>query len=175
MNNQQHTMNFTPAFTRTIRSLVLCFTLILPVTYLAGQATETPIVLRGAPADGSPQRHLIKTVYEQVKYPRVAREARRGGAYALAITVDDEGSTWQAMPLAQLPAGAEPLNLTIVAADDTQGAPVSGQMKVNADRALLEETETLGRYLVDIGFDRATEQVNPVTDTLYLVLYFKVE
>ncbi len=162
-------------FTQLSLSLLLCLCLIFPATSLSAQGADTPITLREAPAGSTAQRHLLQSVYENVKYPAKASEARRGGAYVLSIRVDQTESTWVVMPLSEQPKDREVTNLVIKAPDLTQGSTVSGQMKIAADRALLEETEKMGRFLVDIGFDPATRQGTPVADTLNLVFYYQLE
>lgn len=151
------------------------FALALLLPTLALTAQDGKPTLRDAPAGMPAQRHLLKSVYETVKYPKAALDARRGGAYALTIHVDENGSTWEAKPMTSRPNNTDAVNLVIKAPDQTAGATVSGQMKVNADRALIEETEKIGRYLVDIGFDPATQGDAPVSDSLTLVLYFQIE
>ncbi len=156
--------------------LPLCYLLfLLPTVFLTAQDAATPITLREVPAGSTAQRHLLQSVYENVTYPAKARQAKRGGAYALAITVTEEGSTFRAMPLPELPKESEVTNLVIKAPDETQGATISGIMKVAADRALIEEVEKMGRFLVDIGFDPATRGGAVVADSLNLVFYFKIE
>ena len=153
----------------------LCLILTLPALALTAQSADRAPTLREAPGGMNPQRHLLQTVYTTVTYPPTAAQAKRGGAYALAITVNDEGSSWEVMPPAELPDGVQPTNLIIKSPDKSQGGTISGQMKVNADRALLEETEKMGRYLVDIGFDPAIQGGGEVDDTLYLVFYYQIE
>lgn len=153
-------------------AIVACaFLLTLPIF---GQAADGP-TLREVPEGVPAKKHLVQTVYENIVFPEKAREARRGGAYALTIYVDEDGATWTAKPYSEAPNGKLPLNLVVTAADDTGGAPVSGQMKVNADRALLEQTETIGRYLVDKGFDPTVRDGVPVADSLNLVIYYRLE
>ncbi|MBB4080073.1 hypothetical protein GGR28_002703 [Lewinella aquimaris] len=166
--------NYTLGY-HSVPTLFLVLAFLLSATFLTAQSANTAPTLREVPAEMTAQRHLLKTIYKEVKYPKVAREARRGGRYLLAIHVNEEGSSWEAMPLTELPEGAEPINLSVIATDDTQAAPVSGQMKVNADRALLEETERLGRFLVDIGFTPITQQGAIIADTLYLAFYYRLE
>ena len=141
---------------------------------LFAQATSEP-TLREAPAGVNAKKHLVQTIYENVKFPTTAREARRGGAYALTIYVNEEGTTFKAKPYSEAPNAKAPLGLVVTAADETGGAPVSGQMKVNADRALLEQTETIGRLLVDKGFDATRRDGVPVADSVNLVLYYRIE
>lgn len=141
---------------------------------LFAQATNEP-TLRSAPEGVAAKKHLVQTIYENVKFPATAREARRGGAYALTIYVSDEETTFKAKPYTEAPNAKTPLNLVVTAADDTGGAPVSGQMKVNADRALLEQTETIGRLLVDKGFDATRRDGVAVPDSINLVLYYRIE
>ena len=163
-------MNFPIQPTQWV-TLAGMFFLTLP---LFGQAADGP-TLREAPEGTPAKKYLIQTVYENIVFPDKALEARRGGAYALTIYVDENGSTWTAKPYSEAPSGSLPLNLVVTAADNTAGAPVSGQMKVNADRALLEQTETIGRYLVDKGFDPTVRDGVPVADSLNLVIYYRLE
>ncbi len=148
---------------------------LLPTVFLTAQDAATPITLREAPAGSTAQRHLLQSVYENVTYPPKAREARRSGTYALTIIVDENGSTFRAMPLSELPGDSEVTNFVIQTSDDTEGATVSGLMKVAADRALIEETEKMGRFLVDLGFEPATRGGVVVADSLNLVFYFKIQ
>ena len=151
--------------------MVCTLFLTLPVF---AQATDEP-TLREVPEGVAAKKHLVQTIYENVKFPATALEARRGGAYALTIYVDGEGATFKAGPYAEAPSANAPLNLVVTAADNTGGAPVSGQMKVNADRALLEQTETIGRLLVDKGFEATRRDGVPVADSVNLVLYYRIE
>ena len=161
---------------RTRAALPFASAFALLATPLAAQAGDALPTLRELPEGTNPQRHLLQTFYEQVKFPKVAQEARRGGAYLLTINIDAAGaSTWEAVPLTASVKPANPINLVVVAADETAGATVSGQMKVNADRALIEETERMGRYLVDIGFTPAVRQGTPVADSLQLAIYYRME
>ena len=158
---------------RLARWATLACALCLSLPVLA-QATNEP-TLREVPAGVAAKKHLVQTIYENVKFPATALEARRGGAYALTIYVNEEGTTFKAKPYTEAPSGKAPLNLVVTAADNTGGAPVSGQMKVNADRALLEQTETIGRLLVDKGFDATRRDGVPVADSVNLVLYYRIE
>ncbi len=162
-------------FTRLTLALGLLLSLLVSTADLRAQSGDIGPTLREVPEGSNPQRHLLQSVYENAKYPKVAREAKRSGTYILAITVGEDETTWDVYPPAELPAGAQPVNLIIKGTDESGGGTVSGQMKVNADRALLEATETVGRYLVDIGFDPAVRQGSPATETVYLALYYKVE
>ena len=153
-----------------LRLLPLAVLLLLAAGPLSAQV-ERP-TLRGAAEGDSPQKHLVKTIYEEVIYPPAAKESRRTGPYLLKIYVTEEGADWKAMPLTPQIQLDNPLNLTVVAPDNTGGAPVGGQMKVNGDRALLEETERMGRYLVNMGFDTAP---GVTSDSLHLVFYYQLE
>ncbi|WP_116106860.1 hypothetical protein [Lewinella sp. IMCC34191] len=150
----------------------LTYALLLAIFTLPLAAQQAKPALRGAADGDSPQKHLVKTVYGTVIYPPAALESRRTGPYLLKIYVNEDGSDFKAMPLTNQVSVADPMNLTVVAPDKTQGAPVSGQMKVAGDRALLEETERMGRYLVSKGFDRAD---GAATDSIELVLYYQLE
>ncbi|MGB3800543.1 MAG: hypothetical protein WA952_12085 [Lewinella sp.] len=156
-----------PRLTRNLLCGLLLAVFALPLA--AQQAKPT---LRGAADGDSPQKHLIKTVYESAIYPPTAQESRRTGPYLLKIYVNEDGTDWKAMPLTKQTTVTNPMNLTIVAPDNTEGAPVSGQMKVNGDRALLLETERMGRLLVSKGFDAAP---GVQSDSLELVLYYQLE
>lgn len=146
--------------------------LLLALVALPLAAQRARPVLRGAAEGETPQRHLLKTIYEEVIYPPAALKARRTGPYLLKIYVTEDGSDWKAMPLTQQVQMADPMNLVVTTADNTNGAPSDGKMKVAGDRALLEETERMGRYLVDMGFDPADGMTS---DSLELVLYYRLE
>ena len=152
------------------RILSLTVLTLLATASLPAQV-ERP-TLRGAAEGDSPQKHLVKTIYEEVIYPPAARESRRTGPYLLKIYVTEEGSDWKAVPLTPQVQLKDPLNLTVVTPDNTGGAPVGGQMKVNGDRALLEETERMGRYLVNMGFDN---RPGVTSDSMHLVFYYQLE
>ena len=155
-------------FLHRILSLTV-LTLLAATPLLAQVARPT---LRGAAEGDAPQKHLVKTIYEEVIYPPAAQESRRTGPYLLKIYVTEEGSDWKAVPLTPQVQLKDPLNLTVVTPDNTGGAPVGGQMKVNGDRALLEETERMGRYLVNMGFDNAP---GVTSDSMHLVFYYQLE
>ncbi len=150
----------------------LFYGLLLAIFTLPLAAQQARPTLRGAADGDNPQRHLLKTIYEEVIYPPAALESRRTGPYLLKIYVNEDGSDWKAMPLTDKITLANPMNLVVTTVDNTEGAPVSGQMKVAGDRALLEETERMGRYLVSKGFDAAD---GVTSDSLELVLYYRLE
>ena len=138
------------------------------------QDTYEPPVLRGKPDTVDATRHLVGTIYGQIRYPEAAREAGEIGTVYTMLLLDAAGQPDISGTVDELPDGATALEVVIVGYSDTE-ARVDYPLSEGASDPLTEEALRTVGHLGQIGFEPARRDGEPVATTLYFAFTFALE
>ena len=138
------------------------------------QDTYEPPVLRGKPDTVDATRHLVSTIYGQIRYPEVAREAGETGTVYTMLLLDAAGQPDISGTVDELPDGATALEVVIVGYWDME-AHVDYPLSEGASDPLTEEALRTVGHLGQIGFEPARRDGEPVATTLYFAFTFALE
>ena len=138
------------------------------------QDTYEPPVLRGKPDTVDATRHLVSTIYGQIRYPEVAREAGETGTVYTMLLLDAAGQPDISGTVTELPDGATALEVVIVGYSDTE-ARVDYPVSEGTSDPLTEEALRTVGHLGQIGFKPARRDGEPVATTLYFAFTFALE
>ncbi len=138
------------------------------------QDTYEPPVLRGKPDTVDATRHLVGTIYGQIRYPDAAREAGETGTVYTMQLLDAAGKPDISGTIDELPEGATALEVVIVGYSDAK-ARVDYPVGEGGTDPLIEEALRTVGLLGQIGFEPARVDGEPVATTLYYAFTFSLE